>query len=107
VCPKTYPLVAQLADREDAVARAILAEAARSLAELAGSVANELGWRDRDIGIARVGGVYGRSKYFDAAIERELKKSVPQARFASTDTSPAEAAVRIALRLSRPERNAD
>jgi glucosamine kinase len=107
VFPKTYPLVAQLADREDAVACAILAGAARSLAELARSVADELDWRDRDIGIARVGGVYGRSKYFDAAIERELKTSVPQARFASTDTSPAEAAVRIALRLSRPDGNAD
>jgi N-acetylglucosamine kinase-like BadF-type ATPase len=105
VFPKTYPLVAELADKEDAVARQILSAAAVSLAELATSVANELGWRNREVGIARVGGMYGRSQYFDAAIERELKTTVPQGRLVSVDISPAEAAVRKALRLSRPEGN--
>ncbi len=66
VFPQTFPLVAQLADKGDAVCCEILSAAASSLAELAGCVLNDLGWRDREVRIAKVGGVYGRSKYLDA-----------------------------------------
>ena len=93
VFPQTFPLVAQLADQGDAVCRDILTGAAASLAELAGCVANELGWRDREVGVARAGGVYGRSKHFDATVESELKKVLPAARLVSLEISPAEAAV--------------
>ena len=106
VFPKTFPLVAKLADKEDVVSCEILLSAAASLAELAGSVTNELRWQNREVPIARVGGVYGRSKYFDAAIEAEVKRAVPRARFTTVEISPAEAAVRIAFRLFHAKGNA-
>jgi glucosamine kinase len=106
VFPKTFPLVAELADKDDAVAQEILAGAAVLLVDLAASVASELGWRDREIPVAKVGGVYGRSKYFDAAIEAELKKQIPSVRNVPVEISPAEAAVRMAIRLASAKGNA-
>jgi N-acetylglucosamine kinase-like BadF-type ATPase len=106
VFPKAFPLVAELAEAGDLVSRAILSGAAASLAGLAASVAHELGWRDRDVPIAKVGGAYGRSKYFDAAVETELKKLIPRAVNVPLEVSPAEAAVRLAARLAGAEGNA-
>jgi len=106
IFPKTFPLVAQLADKDDAVSRQILSSAAASLAGLAAAAANQLGWHDREAPIAKVGGVYGRSKFFDAAIETEVKKALPLARFAPVEISPAEAAVRLAIQSARAEGNA-
>jgi glucosamine kinase len=106
VFPQTFPLVAQLADKEDAVCREILSSAATDLAELAVCIASELGWRDREIRIAKAGGVYGRSKYFDDAVESELKKLMPAASLVSLQVSPAEAAVQMAIRASLVKGNA-
>jgi len=106
VFPKTFPLVAELAEQGDAVSMEMLSSAAASLAELVKCVASELGWRDRETPIAKVGGVFGRSKHFDAAIEAELKKASPQARLQSLKISPAEAAARMAIRSARSQGNA-
>jgi N-acetylglucosamine kinase-like BadF-type ATPase len=106
VFPQTFPLVAQLADKGDAVCREILSAAASSLAELAACVVNDLGWRDREARIAKVGGVYSRSQYLDAAIEAELKKVAPSARLVSLEMSPADAAARMAIRSSLAKGNA-
>jgi glucosamine kinase len=98
VFPKTFPLVAQLADKNDAVACELLSAAAVSLAGLTSSVVNELGWQDQEVPLAEVGGVFGRSKFFDAAIELELNKVMPRMRLVPAKTSPAEAAVQMAVR---------
>lgn len=98
VFPQTFPLVAQLADKEDAVCREILSGAAQSLVELATCVRNELGWRDGEGMIAKAGGVHGRSEYLDQAIDAEIQKAMPGARLASMKMSPAEAAVQMAIR---------
>ena len=106
VFPKAFPLVAELAEGGDVVSRDILAGAAASLALLVSNVAHELGWRDREVPIAKVGGAHGRSKYFDSAIDAEVKKAVPQSTNVPTNISPAEAAVRIAVRLASAKGNA-
>jgi N-acetylglucosamine kinase-like BadF-type ATPase len=106
VFPKTFPLVAELAEDGDAVSREILASAAASLAGLASCVANELGWRDRDVPVAKLGGAFGRSKYFDTAIDAALKKSIPRAIHVPVIISPAAAAVRMAVRLGSAKGNA-
>ena len=98
VFPQTFPLVAQLADRGDRVCREILSGAAAGLVELAGCVARELGWVSKQFQIAKAGGVYGRSKHFDEAIESMLKKAMPGAQFAPLRVSPAEAAVEMSIR---------
>lgn len=103
---KTFPLVAHLADEGDTVAQNILSGAACSLAQLAASAAYQLGWRDREVPLAKVGGVYGRSAFFDAAIDAELKKALPRSRFVPVEISPAEAAVRMANPSGRAKGNA-
>ena len=106
VFPRTFPLVAQLGDDGDAVCREILSDAAVLLAGLAGSVANALGWLGRETPIAKVGGVYGRSKHFDAAIDSELERVLAHVRFTPLKISPAQAAVHVAIRLSNAKGNA-
>ena len=106
VFPKAFPLVAELAEKGDAVSREILAGAAVALASLVASVAHELGWRDRDVPLAKVGGASGRSKFFDSAIDAELRKLVPRIVALPVKVSPAEAAVRMAVRLANAEGNA-
>ena len=106
VFPKTFPLVAQLAERGDEVSREILSAAAVSLAALAASVVDQLGWRSREIPVAKVGGVYGRSKHFDAAIDAELNRSLGRVRLVPVEISPAEAAARMAVHVVRAKGNA-
>lgn len=106
IFPRTFPLVAQLADRGDAVCREILAGAANSLASLADAVARELDWRERDLPIAKAGGVYGRSKYFDGKIDSAILEALPQARFVPVEISPAEAAARMAIKLAEMQNHA-
>jgi len=106
VFPRTFPLVAKLADQGDRVSREIMTGAAASLAELAVAVAADLGWRERDFLLARMGGVHGRSKFLDAAIERELARQLPRACVVRAEMSPAEAAVRMAERLIGTKGNA-
>ena len=106
VFPKTFPLVAELADDEDAVSRAILSAAAADLAELARSVVDKLGWQGRDFPIAKMGGVQGRSLFFDNAIDAELKRRLPRSQTVPVKIAPAEAAVRMAARLASAKGNA-
>lgn len=98
IFPQTFPLVAQLADKDDGVACEILSSAAKSLVELAVCVANELGWRNQEIQLAKVGGVHGRSKYFDHAVDSRLTQAMPGVHFTPLQVSAAEAAVRMAIR---------
>src|SRR5580704_7440316 len=106
VFPHTFPLVAELADANDAVSREILLSAASSLAALAAAVVADLGWRDRDVPLAKVGGASGRSKFFDAAIDAELKKRIPRVTLVALKITPAEAAVRVAVRQASAKGNA-
>lgn len=106
VFPKTFPLVAEVAERGDEVSLEILSAAALSLARLAASVVDQLGWHSREIPIAKVGGVYGRSKHFDAAIDTELNRLLERVRLVPLEITPAEAAVRMAVRMARAKGNA-
>jgi N-acetylglucosamine kinase-like BadF-type ATPase len=100
VFPKTFPLVAELADKGDTVSREIMTQAAASLVDLAAAVASDLGWSDREFRLAKVGGAHGRSTFFDAAIDAELRRRLPLAYEIPVEKSSAEAAVRIAIRLA-------
>jgi N-acetylglucosamine kinase-like BadF-type ATPase len=106
IFPRTFPLVAQLADRGDVVCCEILAGAANSLASLADAVVRELGWREHDVPIAKLGGVYGRSKYFDGKIDAAITTALPRARFVPIEISPAEAAARMSVKLAEMENHA-
>jgi N-acetylglucosamine kinase-like BadF-type ATPase len=98
VFPRIFPLVGELGDKGDPVSREILSSSAHSLAELVTSVIDELHLQDREMPIAKAGGTIGRSKFFDAAIDAELKKAAPRARVTPLPMKPAEAAARMAIR---------
>jgi N-acetylglucosamine kinase-like BadF-type ATPase len=107
VFPQVFPLVAELAESNDAVSREILSDAAKSLAALVASVAKKLGWAgvasspvtaQKDVSVAKVGGMHGRSKFLDEAINEELTMAVPRWKNVTLSISPAEAAVRMAAR---------
>jgi len=100
VFPKLFPLVAELGDDGDEVSRQILLDAAVSLGILARCVADQLGQIDRQVSVAKLGGTHGRSSYFDAAVDAELRKHLPHMKFVDLAMSPAEAAVRIAVRAA-------
>jgi N-acetylglucosamine kinase-like BadF-type ATPase len=106
VFPKIFPLVAELADQGDAVCREILFVAAASLGTLARCVADQLGGRDFEFRIAKLGGAHGRSEYFDAAVNEELARVLPRFKLVELSMSPAEAALGIAVRVSRANGNA-
>jgi N-acetylglucosamine kinase-like BadF-type ATPase len=106
VFPKTFPLVAELADHGDAVSREIMHDAANALVELAAGVVDELDWRGRDFLLAKIGGVHGRSRFFDTALEAELRRRLANACLVQVEMSPAEAAVRMAQRLVTAKGNA-
>jgi N-acetylglucosamine kinase-like BadF-type ATPase len=88
-----------LGDNGDSISRDILANAAESLAELAGSVIERLDMKDRAVPIAKAGGTIGRSKYFDAAIDAGLARVAPRAHIVTLQEKPAEAAAKLAIRL--------
>lgn len=106
VFPRTFPLVAELADQGDPVSSEIMAGAAGALVELAAGVVDELDWRNRDFLLAKIGGVHGRSNFLDTALEAELKQRLPNACLVEVEMSPAEGAVRMAQRLVAAKGNA-
>ncbi len=106
VFPKTFQLVAELAEAGDAVSREILVSSAGSLACLAACVVAELGWGGRAVPLAKVGGASGRSKFFDAAIDAEVMKQIPRVTLIALKITPAEAAVRMAMRQASAKGNA-
>ncbi|MFZ3214503.1 MAG: BadF/BadG/BcrA/BcrD ATPase family protein [Candidatus Acidiferrales bacterium] len=106
VFPRIFPLVGELGDKGDPVAREILSAAATSLAELAASVIEKLALQDRSISIAKAGGTIGRCKFFDAAIDERLHQAAPLAQVVALQMKPAEAAAKMAIRLGKRKAHA-
>lgn len=95
VFPKLFSVVIAAA-AEDAVAQQILADAAKSLASLAKGVIDALSLNDQPFVLAKSGGVFGHSKYLDAALDQELSRIAPAAQIDPLDISPAQAAAELA-----------
>ncbi|MGH9735038.1 MAG: BadF/BadG/BcrA/BcrD ATPase family protein [Candidatus Acidiferrales bacterium] len=107
VFPLVFPLVAELAESGDSVSREILSAAAVTLIALVRSVAEQLGWvgeksragsAPKAIPVARVGGMHGRSKFLDDAMNEEMARAVPGWKHVELSMTPAEAAARMAVR---------
>lgn len=96
VFPALFPVVSKVAAAGDAVAREILADAAKSLAYLAQGVIDSLGLRERSFTFAKSGGVFGHSAHFDSALAQELSRIAPAARIEPLRIPPARAAAELA-----------
>jgi N-acetylglucosamine kinase-like BadF-type ATPase len=96
IFPLVFPVVAVAADAGDAAAREILLQAAGELASLVNAVAEHAGHGREEIRIVKMGGMVGRSVYFDAQLDAALKRALPEAQTGVMRMSPAEAAARAA-----------
>jgi N-acetylglucosamine kinase-like BadF-type ATPase len=111
VFPRLFSVVAMVADWIETPsetpsetsarnsAKGILRAAAFDLATLADNLAERLHLRGTRFGVAKTGGMIGRSTYLESQIDERLKNAFPQAEIGALQRSPAEAAARMALRL--------
>lgn len=101
VFPRLFPVVVKTADSGDEVARAILADAAKFLAGLAQSVVDKLGMREAEFPLAKIGGVFGRTRLLDEPLDAALARIAPHAHIGSIPVSSAQAAARLAMNAGR------
>jgi N-acetylglucosamine kinase-like BadF-type ATPase len=94
-----FPLVIQAAGRRDRVARLLLDDAGRSLAELALALVRRLGWAKREIPVICAGGVFQASGRIRRTFARHLRLAVPQARVRPLRRPPVEGALALAHEL--------
>jgi N-acetylglucosamine kinase-like BadF-type ATPase len=92
IYPPIFPVIAAAADSGDVTAQGILAHAARQLSLLVAEVAQRLRLAGSEFLLAKIGGTSGRSRFFDAQVDAELKNTTPAARIEPLRMSPAEAA---------------
>ncbi len=98
VFPQLFSVVVESAAAGDAVASALLSEAAEDLAELAVSLGRRLGLLGGDFFFAKWGGVFGRSPLLDRRLEERISAAAPGAQFRALPLSPAQAAAELARR---------
>src|SRR5712692_8361329 len=97
--PRVFPVVAAAADAGDETARVALRDAIRELIELVKDLAKRLGLQETRFNLAKVGGMMGRSAFFDAQLDDSLRAAFPRAKLGPLPILPAEMAGRLALRL--------
>ena len=93
--------VIDAAKRRDAVAREIIEEAGRELAQAASAVVKKLKMERERFQLAYVGGVFAASNLILEPLREELERVAPRAYLAPPVLSPAEAAARIASEQMR------
>ena len=99
VFPRIFPVVAAAADSDSSIAQSVLNAAAEKLATISLRLAESLNLSQQTFHLGKTGGTIGRSRFFDQAIDRELRSKLPNAVMTPLQVQPAEIAARIALRL--------
>jgi glucosamine kinase len=92
VFPRIFPVIAAAADAGDVDIREILLSAVADLSSLAREVADRLGFHKREFRLAKTGGMFGRSTFFDEQFDAAAAKILPHAQLGGLKISPAEAA---------------
>lgn len=99
VYPRVFPVVAAAADAGNGVAQSVLNAAAEKLAAISQRLAGSLSLLPHPFHLAKTGGTIGRSRFFDRAIERELRSKLRNAIITPLQVQPAEIAAWLALQL--------
>jgi N-acetylglucosamine kinase-like BadF-type ATPase len=97
VLPRVFPLVAQAANENDKLLQDLLCSAAEELAGLVQRVVKRLHLDEGKFLLAKTGGVFGRSKYFDETFDRRVQAIAPRVRIGGLPMPVAEFAARSAL----------
>jgi N-acetylglucosamine kinase len=99
IFPIIFPLVLEAAEDDDAPARDILMRAAFALSRIAASVIRRLGMANAEFVLAKSGGVFGHSQFFESALDALLSSLAPRARIALLTEHPSFGAASMARRL--------
>jgi len=101
VFPRIFPLVVEAAEADDDPAREILFGAALGISALAAGVVRRLGLERKEFTLAKAGGVFGHTRFFDEAVDALVASAAPRAQIESLKVSPAIGAAQMAARLAR------
>jgi glucosamine kinase len=99
VFPRIFPVVTAAAEEGDEAAQKLLLRSARRLAALVADLVERLHLKSQKFLLLKSGGMVGRSAYFDAMVDEQLKLAAPHAQFGTLEMTAAEAAAAMALRL--------
>jgi N-acetylglucosamine kinase len=91
-----FPIVAKAAESCDAAARAVLSSAAQDLYALAGEVIEQLHLQEANFFLAKTGGVFSGSAFFDAQFDQRIRELAPKVRIGLLPRPVAEAAAQLA-----------
>jgi N-acetylglucosamine kinase len=97
VYPRIFPVAAAAADDGNSVAQSVLNTAAEKLAAISYNLAQSLNLAQEPFTLGKTGGTIGRSRFFDRAIDRELRLRLPNAAITVLKVEPAEVAAWLAL----------
>jgi len=100
VFPRVFRVVAAAAQEGDKTARGLLEVGAFELAALVGDLVERLQLKASEFLMVKAGGMVGRADYFEQLLDERLVFVAPRAEFGELAMSQAEAAARMALRLS-------
>ena len=104
VYPRVFPVVAAAADGGNLLAQSLLRTAAEKLAGLAQRLSDSLQLTAADLSLGKTGGTVGRSRFFDQAVDQELRRKIPQIKISTLSVEPAEVAAWMALQLFNKKR---
>jgi N-acetylglucosamine kinase-like BadF-type ATPase len=99
--PRVFPLVARAANDGDIRAQELMRDSAEELVLLAERVIKRLRLGRMNFPLARTGGVFGRSRYFDEAFDRGVRAAAPEARVGGLPTPVAEYAAQVGVSMMR------
>src|SRR5258707_10896836 len=99
VYPRIFPAVVTAADNGNSVAQSLLNAAAEKLAAISLRLAESLNLLQQPFHLGKTGGTIGRSRFFDSAIDRELRGKLSNAIMTPLQVEPAEIAAWLALQL--------
>jgi N-acetylglucosamine kinase-like BadF-type ATPase len=103
IFPRVFPIVAKAANDGDAPARELLQSAAEDLSQLLAPVIETLGLGEQPFFLAKTGGVFGRSPFFDEPFDSLAARIAPKARLGPLPEPIADFAARVAIDcLDRP-----
>ena len=78
VLPEIFPLVTKAADEGDESARSLLHSSAEELSAQVACVVDRLNLREKPFFLAKTGGVFNRSKYFDDQFDELVRRIAPR-----------------------------
>jgi N-acetylglucosamine kinase-like BadF-type ATPase len=97
-----FPLVLEAARHRDRVARRLLDEAGRDLADLALALVRRFRWWQQRVPVVLAGGVFQASRRVRLSFERRVSERAPLARFTLLRRPAVEGALMLARKLVQP-----